>query len=67
MNARRWRAAWPFLLLAACAAPERLPAPPKSHPASPLADAAPERAPSQTLVMPERKPTPNGTGTGRGH
>ena len=55
-----------FLLFAACSAAPPLPAPERTHPASPNADEAPERAPSQTLVMPERKP-PAVTRTGGGH
>jgi hypothetical protein len=57
-----------LLLAGACAAPERLPDPPKSHPASPQAEAAPERAPSQTLVMQKREAAAaTGTAPGRGH
>ncbi|MFY9342167.1 MAG: hypothetical protein WAT39_06750 [Planctomycetota bacterium] len=66
MKARARACAGALVLLGSCSAPERLPEPPATHPASLLADEAPERAPSQTLVMPERKPAAPGT-TGRGH
>jgi len=65
VKARRC-AAIVFAALAACSAAPPLPAPERTHPASPEADEAPERAPSQTLVMPERKP-PTVAPTGKGH
>lgn len=54
-----------LLLLTACQTSPPLPDPEATHPASPQAEEAPERAPSTTLRMPER--TPRGTGAGKGH
>jgi hypothetical protein len=55
------------LFLAACSAAPPMPDPAPTHPASPVADEAPEQAPSQTLVMPERKPPAAAGQTRRGH
>lgn len=54
------------LLFAACTAAPPLPAPDRTHPASPAADEAPEPAPGSTLVMPVRTP-PAPTAPKRGH
>jgi hypothetical protein len=54
------------LLLAACATAPPLPDLPDSHPASPQADAAPERAPSSSLTMPKPTAAPI-EGAGGGH
>lgn len=51
--------------LAACTASPPLPDPEPAHPASPLAEEAPERAPSSTLQMPVR--TPRAASAGKGH
>lgn len=67
MKARRALARGTLLLLAACAVPPPLPDPPATHPASPAAVEAPERAPGQTLVMPVRTPPARTGSPGRGH
>jgi hypothetical protein len=57
-----------FVLAAGCAPAPPMPDPPASHPASPAADEAPERAPGQTLAMPPQAPAPAGRGNPqRGH
>ena len=66
MRALRRRAPWLTLLcLAACTASPPLPDPEPAHPASPVAEEAPERAPSSTLRMPVR--TPRAASAGKGH
>lgn len=50
------------VLVASCAATPPRPELPRTHPASPHADEAPERAPGQTLVMPPQAPAAGGVG-----
>lgn len=56
-----------LLAAAACASAPPQPELPRTHPASPAADEAPEAAPSTTLVMPERSPPPTDGAPKRGH
>lgn len=64
---RAHRRLLPFVLccIAACSASPPLPDPAPEHPASPLAEEAPERAPTSTLRMPVR--TPRAASAGKGH
>jgi hypothetical protein len=64
---RRSTALATALALAACSTAPPMPDPPRTHPASPHADEAPERAPSDSLTMPVRTPRGDATGSKKGH